>query len=159
LEQDRFSLALPEAHLFIFRATIQTLVARRSRAQSALEAEPGAVVEFFLMRGALRFLICLVISCSLALAAIPAQAPVAQIEKASCCAKMKTKSATNGCDRPAPKSDQEKQCCAACAFGCALFVASATPFIYPPVGEETFAAFLSREHTRSQPPPVPPPRA
>ena len=39
------------------------------------------------------------------------------------------------------------------------FATFATPFVYPPVGDETFAAYISSEHSRSQRPPVPPPRA
>src|ERR1700674_4887818 len=111
------------------------------------------------MQAALRLLICLVISCSIALAAVPARMPVPQIEKADCCAKIKAEAASNDCDHHAPKSDQEKQCCAACPYGCALLLTAAAPFVYPPVGDESFAAFISSEHTRSQRPPVPPPRA
>ncbi|HEY2614680.1 MAG TPA: hypothetical protein VGI42_03155 [Chthoniobacterales bacterium] len=56
-------------------------------------------------------------------------------------------------------SDPDQQCCAACALGLAVVFSPATPFIYPPVGDETFAAYISSELTRSQQPPVPPPRA
>jgi hypothetical protein len=109
----------------------------------------------------LRFLLCLLISCSIAAAAIPSRtsAPVPQTEKTDCCAKMKTESATRECDRHAPKSDQDKECCALCTIGLALVATFAAPFVYPPVGDETFAAYLSSEHSRSQRPPVPPPRA
>jgi hypothetical protein len=109
----------------------------------------------------LRYLLCLVISCSIAAAAIPSRtsAPVPQTEKTSCCAKTKPESTTHECDRHAPKSDQDKECCALCALGCALFVSFSTPFVYPPVGDETFTAYISSERSRSQRPPVPPPRA
>jgi hypothetical protein len=111
------------------------------------------------MQGALRLLICLVISCSIAFAAVPAHMPVTQIEKASCCATMKMESATHDCDRHAPKPEPDKQCCTTCALCLTAVIASATPFVYPPVGDETFAAYISFEHSRSQRPPVPPPRA
>jgi hypothetical protein len=111
------------------------------------------------MQGALRLLICLVISCSIAFAAVPAQMPVTQIEKANCCATMKMESAAHECDRHAPKPDQDKQCCAFCALGLGLPATFATPFVYPPVGDETFAAYIFSEPTHSQRPPVPPPRA
>ncbi|PYI94189.1 MAG: hypothetical protein DME97_01600 [Verrucomicrobia bacterium] len=109
----------------------------------------------------LRFLLCLLISCSIAVAAVPsrASAPVPQAEKTSCCAKTKPESTTRDCDRHAPKPDPDKQCCALCTFGLALFAGFTTPFVYPPVGDETFAAYISSEHSRSQRPPVPPPRA
>ena len=45
------------------------------------------------------------------------------------------------------------------AVGTAGVLATASPFVYPPVGDENFAAYVLSEHTRSQPPPVPPPRA
>ncbi|MEA3186618.1 MAG: hypothetical protein QOD99_448, partial [Chthoniobacter sp.] len=110
------------------------------------------------MRATLRFLLCLFLSCSIGFAAVPRQvAPVPEIEKTSCCAKMKAASVAHDCDRHAPKSDQDKQCCALCAFGLALVATLATPFVYPPVGDETFAAYVSSEHSRSQRPPVPPP--
>ena len=111
------------------------------------------------MQGALRLSICLVISCSIAFAAVPAQTPVTQIEKMSCCAKTKTETVGHDCERHAPKPDQDKECCALCAIGLALVATFAAPFVYPPVGDETFAAYISSEHSRSQPPPVPPPRA
>jgi hypothetical protein len=111
------------------------------------------------MRATLRLLLCLLLSCSIGFAAIPRQAPAPEIEKTSCCAKTKTASVTHDCDRHAPKSDQDKECCALCAFGLALLATFANPFIYPPLGDETFAAYISSEHSRSQRPPVPPPRA
>jgi hypothetical protein len=72
---------------------------------------------------------------------------------------MKMESAAHECDRRAPKSDQDKECCALCALGLALFATFTAPFVYPPVGDETFTAYISSEHSRSQRPPVPPPRA
>jgi hypothetical protein len=108
---------------------------------------------------AFRFLVCLAIASSIALAAVPRQAPPPESAKTDCCAKMKAEAATRECDRHAPKSDQDKQCCALCAIGLALVATFAAPFVYPPVGDETFAAYISSEHSRSQRPPVPPPRA
>jgi hypothetical protein len=93
------------------------------------------------------------------LAAIPRQPLLPEIQKSDCCAKMKAESQSHDCDHQAPKSDPEKQCCAACAFGLAGILAGATPFIYPAAGDQTFAAYLLSERTRSQRPPVPPPRA
>ena len=120
--------------------------------------QPGQKLIVLVMRAALRFVVCLLISCSIAFAAIPAQAPVPQIEKASCCAKTKGEAANNGCDRPAPKSNEDKQCCSFCPF-CVAILATTAPFVYAPIGEESFAAFLNREQIRSHRPPIPPPRA
>ena len=114
---------------------------------------------FRLMRAVLRLLVCLVTSASIAVAVIPAQAAVPQVVKAGCCAKMKMDAQANDCGHHAPKSDQEKECCAACVFGLALFFTPATPFVYSPSGEESFASLSIHEHVRSDRPPVPPPRA
>jgi hypothetical protein len=111
------------------------------------------------MRATFRGLLCLLLFCSIALAAVPRQPLVPELQKTECCAKMKTESAAHECDRHAPKSDQDQQCCTLCALGCALVATFAAPFVYPPVGDETFATYISSEHSRSQRPPVPPPRA
>jgi len=108
---------------------------------------------------AFQFLVSVAIASSIALAAVPRQAPPPENAKTDCCAKMKTESAPHECDRHTPKSDQDKECCALCAIGLALVATYAAPFVYPPVGDETFAAYVSSEHSRSQRPPVPPPRA
>ncbi len=110
------------------------------------------------MRAVLRLLLCLLLSCSIVFAVVPREPLVPAVAKTSCCAKMKMESA-HDCDRHAPKSDQDKQCCAFCALGLGLLATFAAPFVYPPVGDETFAAYISSEHSRSQRPPVPPPRA
>jgi hypothetical protein len=107
----------------------------------------------------LRFLSLVAIASSLAVAALPAK-PLPPVEKTDCCgAKMKAESAGHDCDRHAPKSDPDKQCCAACTFGLAGIIATAAPFVYPPIGDQTFAVYISSEQTRSQRPPVPPPRS
>ncbi len=111
------------------------------------------------MRALLRGLLGLLLFCSIAFAAVPRRPLVPELQKTGCCAKMKSESANHECDRHAPKSDQEKECCALCAIGLALVATFATPFGYPPVGDETFAAYVSSERSRSQRPPVPPPRA
>jgi hypothetical protein len=110
------------------------------------------------MRAALQALAALAISCSIALAAIPAQTPVPQTKKASCCAMMKAEAANDDCSQHAPKSDQDKQCCAGCVFCLAILSSSSAPFVYPPTGEESFALFTGRELDRPHRPLVPPPR-
>ncbi|HVF71604.1 MAG TPA: hypothetical protein VM940_08345 [Chthoniobacterales bacterium] len=108
------------------------------------------------MRSALQIFASLVMGASIALAAVPPQVPLRPVEKVDCCARMH---ADNACDRQAPKSQHEQECCVACAFGLAVVLNSAQPFIYPPVGDETFADFISSKLSRFDRPPVPPPRA
>jgi hypothetical protein len=111
------------------------------------------------MRATLRLLLCLLLSGSLGFAAIPRQPPVPELEKTDCCAKMTAESINHECEHQTPKSDPDKQSCAACALCLSGVIAAATPFVYPSVGDETFAAYVSSGHFRSQQPPVPPPRA
>lgn len=110
------------------------------------------------VRTALRLLICLAIFGSLGLAAMPTRVAAEQI-KTGCCAKMKKEAEPKDCGQHSHKSNEDKQCCSLCVFCLATIASMATPFVYPPIGEETFAAFISREHDRSHRPPVPPPRA
>jgi hypothetical protein len=109
------------------------------------------------MRTALRFFLCLAISCSLALAAIPSQAGTLQA-KTGCCAQMKKDAETKDCGQHSPKSNEDKQCCSMCAF-CLAILATKKSFVYPPTGEESFATLSIHERIRSDRPPVPPPRA
>ena len=109
------------------------------------------------MRAALRLLICLLASASIAVAVVPTQVAV-PLMKAGCCAKMKMDAPANDCGHQAPKSNQEKECCAGCVF-CLAILVKTTPLIYPPSGEESFATVTIHEQVRSHRPPVPPPRA
>src|SRR4051794_1062236 len=96
----------------------------------------GGRYKLMAMRAAFLVLVSLAFFGAIALAALPAQKPLAPTGKMSCCAKAKTEKATDGCARHAPKSDQEKQCCAGCLFCLAVLSGSAAPFVYPPTGEE-----------------------
>jgi hypothetical protein len=105
----------------------------------------------------MKLLMCLAIFCSLGLAAMPTRVAAEQV-KAGCCVKMKKEAEAKDCGQHAPKSNEDMQCCSLCVFCLANLASMATPFVYPPTGEETFAAFISREHDCSHRPPVPPPR-
>ena len=108
----------------------------------------------------LGFLIWIVLASSLTFASAPAQLPlVSETDKGDCCARMRMQTSDYECERHTPKPEPDKQCCALCAFGLAILASATTPFVYAPVGDETFAAYISSEHRRSQRPPVPPPRA
>jgi hypothetical protein len=111
------------------------------------------------MQATWRLLLCLLLSASLGFAALPRQPVPPAVEKTDCCAKMKAESGNHECDRHTPPGDADQQCCAACAFGLAAIVPNVTTFVYPAVGDQIFAAYISSEHSRSHRPPVPPPRA
>jgi len=111
------------------------------------------------VRGVFRFLICLALGASIAFAAVSPQPLNPEVQKSDGCAKMKAQSATYDCERHVPKPDPDKQCCTTCVLCLAAVLATTTSFVYPPVGDENFAAYISSERTRAQQPPVPPPRA
>jgi len=109
------------------------------------------------VRSVLHVLVCLAIGSSLAFAALPGQMPRLEVPKADCCAKMQAQKGE--CEHHRPQPDPDKECCAACVFGLVAVVQAVAPFIYPPTGEATFAAYLSSGHLLPHRPPVPPPRA
>ena len=119
---------------------------------------PGREGKVHGVRAILHFVVSSVLCSSLLFAVVRAQAAAPKIEKTKCCAKMNAKAGTDDCARHAPKSDQEKQCCAACVIGPAVLPASAIRFGYPPTGDQLFARFVVRELVRSDRPQVPPPR-
>jgi hypothetical protein len=82
-----------------------------------------------------------------------------QVETEECCALRKAEPAAHECEKDAPKSAADEQCCAACSFCLLGVIAAVTPFVYPPMGDETFAAYISSGHFLPDRPPVPPPRA
>lgn len=57
-----------------------------------------------------------------------------------------------------PNSKQDQQCCATCVIALDLFLASGIELTPPMMGKETFARYLFNEPSRSDPPPIPPPR-
>jgi hypothetical protein len=81
--------------------------------------------------------------------------------EANCCLMMKMQAPTgdNSCGHELPpQNNNDDRCCAGCAFCVALITPSATPFIYEPSGDESFAAFSITHASRRERPPVPPPR-
>src|SRR5678816_236812 len=110
------------------------------------------------MRVMLRFLCCLVIFGSIALAAVPVQSALPGAMKAGCCATMKVDGPEKGCNHHGSQSDQDQQCCSGCVSCLAMLFATTTPFVYSPTGEENYSTLSIREHARPDRPPVPPPR-
>jgi hypothetical protein len=57
-----------------------------------------------------------------------------------------------------PVQSQNSQCCSACNAGLSLFLASASVFIFSPERAEKFFSEIAASSSRSDRPPVPPPR-
>jgi hypothetical protein len=95
-------------------------------------------------------------SLSIGTALIPLKAAGGEPAKAKCCAKMKQQ--TGDCGKHAPKPQKEKRCCAACAVGLATLTKVAERLVPPAETQKWLAAYLVDEHSRSERPPVPPPR-
>src|ERR1700741_2516470 len=111
------------------------------------------------MRAGFRLLVVAAMSISLLSLFTPVTPAVTvRPAKADCCARMNMGDDQNDCGKQAPKSTQDRQCCAACAIGLTLFLSPAKPFFYPPLTGNLFASYFAVEHSRSDRPPVPPPR-
>jgi hypothetical protein len=105
------------------------------------------------------FFVCLLVFASLGPLAQPPQSAAPQPHRSDCCAKMMRSNDTdNDCGKQMPNSKQDQQCCAICVIALDLFLASGIELAPPMMGEETFARYLLTEHSRSDPPPIPPPR-
>ena len=109
-----------------------------------------------MMRAGFRLLVLAVMSISLLALFLPISGAIAIPQsKADYC----TKAADDGCCNHPPKPKQERDCCVACALALTLALVSGQPFFYPPCKDNRFADYLVSEHSRSDRPPVPPPRS
>jgi hypothetical protein len=62
------------------------------------------------------------------------------------------------CGGGEPVQSQDSQCCSACNVGLSLFLASASVLIFSHEGGEKFFSKTAASSSRSDRPPVPPPR-
>jgi hypothetical protein len=76
----------------------------------------------------------------------------------SCCAKPAAAKSDNHCRHQTP-APEEEHCCAACAIGLSLFLTPPANFIFSRERGEQLVAAAAAELSRSEQPPVPPPRA
>ena len=110
------------------------------------------------MRTLLRVLFLVTLSTSLAVG-VPVRATAAMaLQNSGCCAKMDGSNAERACEKHAPKSAPDRQCCAACAHPFPLFVSSTTLFAPLAGDEQSFAIYGAGLEARAEQPPVPPPR-
>src|SRR6267378_7334771 len=111
------------------------------------------------MRTALKLLLVALISASVSTIVLPIQAKMIRSAKAGCCQHMTAPNNDGDCGNHPGKPSPDRQCCAACALGLTLFLATATPLINSQSeGRLISSNFLSTTE-RSDRPPVPPPRA
>src|SRR5438270_5271127 len=111
------------------------------------------------MRLALEFVLFGVISASISTIVLPLQAKIVLKPKTGCCEHMTAPNNDGDCGGNPAKPSPDRQCCAACALGLTLFLATATPLINSQSeGRLISSNFLSTSE-RSDRPPVPPPRA
>ena len=112
------------------------------------------------MAATLRLIMMLALCASLISIVMPMRSPAAISPKAECCAQMQMVDGDqNDCSRHMPKSNQDRQCCSACAVCLSLFLNAKTPFLFPPAGGELLATTFARNIARTDRPPVPPPRS
>lgn len=76
----------------------------------------------------------------------------------SCCARVLMRGQQNDCAKHMPKSQPDRQCCAACAAGLTLFPGAAVSFCPSSFGKQAFESSEAKALARSLRPPTPPPR-
>jgi hypothetical protein len=111
-----------------------------------------------LMRTALKLMLFAVISAALSTIVLPIQGKMMQKPKTGCCEHMAAPNNDGDCGSGPAKPSPDRQCCAACALGLTLFLASSAPLIYSPTEGQTISSNFLSASDRSDRPPVPPPR-
>src|SRR5437588_6286382 len=100
----------------------------------------------------------LIVALSIFAVTLPVRAEVPQPRqhRMSCCAHMAGE--RGHCGGSEPVKSQDRQCCAGCSVGLSLFLASASIFIFSPDRGEKLVGEIAASSSRSDRPPVPPPR-
>jgi hypothetical protein len=101
----------------------------------------------------------LIVALSIFAVTLPVRAEVPQPRqhRMSCCAHMAGES--GHCEGSEPVKSQDRQCCPGCTADLSLFLTSSAAFIFSPEGGERFIDEIAASSSRSDRPPVPPPRA
>src|SRR5438132_1692605 len=87
---------------------------------------------------------------------VRAEVPQPPRHRMSCCAHTAGERGHCGGE---PVKSPDRQCCPACTVGLSLFLASASVFIFSPGRGEKLVGEIAASSSRSDRPPVPPPRA
>jgi hypothetical protein len=103
--------------------------------------------------------ILLIVAASIFAVTLPtrAEVPKAAPYRMSCCAHMAGE--RGHCGDSEPVKSQDRQGCAACNLCLSLIAASTYPFVFSPEHGEKLVAENAASSSRSDRPPVPPPRA
>jgi hypothetical protein len=88
---------------------------------------------------------------------VRAEVPQPPRQRMSCCAHMAGE--RGHCGGGEPVKSPDRQCCPACTVGLSLFLASGSVFIFSPERGERLISEIAASASRSDRPPVPPPRA
>jgi hypothetical protein len=98
---------------------------------------------------------------SLVFVTIPTRAGVLPQSNPRCCAEMTNSDQSGGgmASHCPGNPMQQKQCCAACALSLTLFPGTASSFVYLTGRQQMFDDTTVRAFSRTDRPPVPPPRS
>jgi len=88
---------------------------------------------------------------------VRAEVPQPRQHRMSCCAHMAGE--RGHCGGSEPVKSQDRQCCPGCTVGLSLFLTSTAAFIFSPEGGKRLIDEIAASSSRSDRPPVPPPRA
>ena len=99
-----------------------------------------------------------IVALSIFAVTLPARAEVPKPprHRMSCCAHMAAERGHCGSE---PVKSQDRACCPACTVGLSFFLASTAAFIFSPQHGERLIDEIAASSSRSDRPPVPPPRA
>jgi hypothetical protein len=116
-------------------------------------------VNFDIVITALSRCFVLIVALSIFAVTLPVRAEVPQSHqhRMSCCAHMAGE--RSHCGGGEPVKSQDRQCCPACNVGISLFLASCSVFIFSQERGEKLVSEIAASSSRSDRPPVPPPRA
>ena len=129
-----------------------------SARQMPVELTRSPLYSHPMTRMAYRALFAGLLALSLTFTVIPTRTAAATPAKSSCCARMKMSGSANDCGKHSPKS-QDRDCCVACANCLTLYLPSQQPFNFSPSLRWILALTSMRENSRTERPPVPPPRS
>jgi hypothetical protein len=116
-------------------------------------------VNFDIVITALSRCFVLIVALSIFAVTLPVRAEVPQPRqhRMSCCAHMAGE--RGHCGGSEPVKSQDRQCCPGCTVGLSLFLTSTAAFSFSLEGGERLIDEIAASSSRSDRPPVPPPRA
>jgi hypothetical protein len=143
--------------LYSFIGMLSTFV--KGGVEMLIEPGRSALYPPRLMQMVSRVIFAGVLTLSVLVTAMPMPAAMAAPTKSSCCARMKMGQPANDCGKQAPKSQGNRDCCVGCANCLVLYLPNHHQLNFSPTLAWILALTSVRENSRTERPPVAPPRS